>query len=185
MSYLILIVSKSGGGKSEVFTYLHQTYQDFFPMLSYTSRPKRHKDEGGYFFKEKQYFKDYAHEFVELATYPPHSNPDEEHVHYYGKHQSQFDGKNYVMCVDEVGVLTLKQLEEEGKLFGYKLVTLFIDIDEAIRLERTDHDQARIARDAKRKFLPLDFYDFVINNNGTKEELFLQVDDIITQLQKE
>ncbi len=182
MAYLIISMSKSGAGKSEVFEYVKNHYPQFYPMYSYTSRPPRNERESGYIFKDTQYFVDHKEEFVELATFPPRGNPLKDESHFYGKHQSQFDGKNYIMAMDEVGVLALDKLIKEGKLPGYELVRVFITCDDEKIYERVGHDKKRIERDAKRKFLPLDYFDYVFDNNGKLEELHKQVDEMVSSL---
>jgi guanylate kinase len=182
MSFLLTLTSLSGGGKSQVFEYIIGNYASIFPMKTYTSRPKRFADEGGYIFKDKQYFLDHADEFKELSTYPPHSDPREEGVHYYGKHSSQFDGNNYVMAMDEVGVETLRGLARRDELEGYELITVFVDISDEVRISRIGDDPKRLARDAKRELLPLSTFEYIIDNNGTLEELYSQVDALLSTI---
>ena len=151
MPVLVTLVALSGAGKSEVFDRVITKYPHFSPMNTYTSRLPRFEGEGGYEFHSKDFFKKHQKEFVELATYPPHSDPKEENIHYYGKHKSQFDGQNYIMTMDEVGVQTLDKIISRGKLKGYKILKLFVDCDDEVRLQRINHDKKRMGRDAKRK----------------------------------
>ncbi|MCA9477847.1 MAG: hypothetical protein KC535_01735 [Nanoarchaeota archaeon] len=182
MAVLITLTALSGAGKSEVFDYVRQKYPQFLAMVSYTSRPKRHDDEGGYIFEDKQFFAEHEDEFIELATFPPLKSIEREDVHYYGKHQSQFDGKDYITIFDEVGMKTLQQSYEEGKLRGYTLLKLFVKCDNALRLSRLNGDLKRYNRDLTRELLSETFYDYVLDNNKTKKELYDQIDEILSIL---
>lgn len=182
MKMIIILSALSGGGKSEVFNYVKEKYPAFKTMKSYTSRPPRHEDEGGYVFKDKKYFENHIDEFVELETFPPGLSKDLPNVHYYGKHQSQFDGKNYITIFEEGGIRTIDKKNKADDLFGYKLITILLTCNDDVRLSRLNGDIKRFDRDKNRKLLSKEFYDYVVDNSGTKEHLYSQIDDVFSKL---
>lgn len=182
MAVLLNILSFSGGGKNVCIRYILDSYPFVHTLPSYVTRPAREDDDPDQCkFVTKEFFREHEGDFLEFFTYPPHSDPKDEHVHYYGKLKSQFDGRDAIQTLEEVGLQTYKRLEEEGKLPGYKVIAVFIHADPEIRRARVNDDK-RFNRSLKRIALPDDFYDYHLYNNGTLEEFYAQIDEMMKEL---
>lgn len=154
---IIAIVGASGSGK----TYLSKLLQNelnVFLIVSYTTRPAREGEIEGI----DHYYIDNTHRFCrsQMLSYTRFA----EHE-YFALEDQVPPQKHCAYVVDERGVKYLK----ETKSHKFNIVSIRVEsateilIDRGIALER-------IKRDDDRTQLPLEYYDYVIENNGTLEE---------------
>lgn len=152
---VIAIVGDSGSGKTFASMYLQDKF-GWKAIVSYTTRPMRNEERDGR-----------EHWFVS-----PSRKPSQEDMCAY----TQFGGYEYwteweqfkatpicVYVIDEKGLINM--MSKEQSPFNFNLIT--------IKIKRTDKNEIgaeRIARDKERTQLPDDFYDHIINNNGTLDE---------------
>lgn len=151
--HIITITGPSGSGKDTAAKILSEITG--FPILcSYTTRPKRDGETDG---KE--------HHFVKSCDVSQHSL-----LAY-----SQYGGYEYWTCIDQIKDYAIYVIDEEGlrHLENYKeiyLAKLYIYADDSARACR-NVTNARIYRDRFRLTFPTSYYDCIITNNGTLDEL--------------
>lgn len=154
---IIAIVGASGSGKT-YFSRLLQNELNVFAIVSHTTRPKQEDETEG-----KDYYfigKNQAIPFCEMLTH----TKSEGYEYFALRDQVPPEGScTYV--VDETGVQALKRLHGER----YRVVTVLVRSSYAA-LEARGIDQERIFQDRTRRQLPDDFYDFVIDNDGSLME---------------
>lgn len=153
---IICILGPSGSGKTTASMILQQQF-GWMAIVSYTTRPKRKGEIDG---------KD--HWFVKKNQVPPKSKMCA---------YTQFGGYEYwtewnqfltlfpsVYVIDEKGLVDL--MSKEQSPFAFQLVTIKLNRSnlESIEQERKDRDKERI-------MLPDESYDYIINNDGSMEEL--------------
>lgn len=153
---IICIVGPSGSGKTTASMILQKLF-GWCVVVSYTTRPMRFEEING---------KD--HYFVKAKQKPP-------------QHQmcayTKFGGYEYWTCWEQFQILfpSIYVIDEKGLIglqskettpFAFRLVTIKIS-----RSNLNDIGQERKDRDKERIYLPDEFYDFVIDNNSSLEEL--------------
>lgn len=151
---LITITGPSGAGKDTVARMLSDL-GDYKVICSYTTRPKREGEIDGV-----------EHHFVEKCDVP-HDNM----LAY-----TQYGGYEYWTTVEQVGDKVIYVIDEDGlkslceKFPDIELFKICMSAKERTRLRRGVTPE-RMARDKRRKRLPLSFYDAVIFNNDSPGDL--------------
>lgn len=152
---IICIVGASGSGKTTASMILQQQF-GWTAIVSYTTRPMRKGEING---------KD--HWFVKKDRIPP-----QKRMCAY----TQFGGYEYwtewnqfqtlfpcIYVIDEKGLIDL-QSKEQSSSFSLATIKIMRDNLQGI-------DEKRKERDNERIHIPDELYDYVINNNGSMEEL--------------
>ena len=159
---ILCIVGESGTGKT--LASLHLKYKkDANVICSFTTRPPRPTEEEGR-----------DHHFISI-------HPQENDVlamtkyggYLYYALKSQVFGDCTVYVIDENGLRDLLDVHSEE----YRIFTVYLKRDMALR-KKCKVKKDRIKRDAEREGFPLDFYDYVIENNTTKAHLFESIEKI-------
>lgn len=157
---IICIVGQSGSGKTYMSQYLEKT-MGIKSIVSYTDRPIRNGEIDGV-----------DHWFVSTKMMNKFHN-DRDFIAYtrYGDYQYgalHSDIQRNQICsyvIDEAG---LKSLSHTNFLM-YQIIPVYIKRNEENR-HKSGVSKERIKRDNSRKRLPEEFYDCIIENNGTIEE---------------
>ena len=153
---IICIVGASGSGKTTASMILQQQF-GWNAIVSYTTRPKRRGEVNG---------KD--HWFVSKDQVPPKSRMCAYTV--FGGHEYWTEWNQFmtlfpsVYVIDEKGLVNLQS--HETSPFPFTLVTIKIK-----RNNLEDIDETRKARDKERIHIPDELYEYIIANNGSREEL--------------
>jgi guanylate kinase len=151
---LITITGPSGAGKDTVARMLSDL-GGYKVICSYTTRPKREGEIDGV-----------EHHFVEKCDVP------HENMLAY----TQYGGYEYWTTVEQVGDNAIYVIDEDGlkslceKFPDIELFKICVSAKERTRLRRGVTPE-RMARDKRRKRLPLSFYDAVIFNNDSPGDL--------------
>ena len=167
---IICIVGPSGSGKTTASMILQQQF-GWTAIVSYTTRPKREGEIDGV-----------DHWFVTKKQVPPQSKMCA---------YTKFGGYEYwtewnqfltlfpnVYVIDEKGLVNL--MSKENTPFAFQLITIKLNRSnlESIERERKERDKDRIV-------IPDECYDYIINNDGSIEQLratvFLTAQCIITK----
>lgn len=163
---ILCIVGESGVGKTLVSLHLKNKL-GANTICSYTTRPPREDEEEGR-----------DHHFVDIVP------PQDEILAYtyfggyeYYATRAQVQGPCTVYVIDENG---LRDFKERWKN-EYEVFSMYIMRDKRLR-NKLGIGSKRMSRDNDRERFDLDCYDYVITNNGSKEELFRQVDKIYLEL---
>lgn len=162
---IICIVGPSGSGKTDMSKYLEKS-MGIKALVSYTDRPMRKGEIDGvdHWFVDTKTMKKY-HNSKDFIAYTQYGG------YLYGALHS--DVQHHKICtyvVDEVG---LSQLSKVYSLM-YQVISVYIKRREDKRL-RSGVTRDRKKRDNVRKKLPEEFYDCIIENNGTIEEFHQKI----------
>ena len=154
---IIAIVGASGSGK----TYLSKLLQNelnVFLIVSYTTRSPREGEIEGL----DHYYIENAHRFSHsrMLSYTRFAEYE-----YFALEEQVPPRKHCAYVVDERGLRYLK----ETKSHKFNIVSIRVESTYNTLIKRGIAPE-RIKRDDNRALLPLDYYDFVIENNGTLEE---------------
>lgn len=147
---LITITGPSGAGKDTVARMLSEMC-GYKVICSYTTRPKREGEIDGV-----------EHHFVEKCDVP-----QVKMLAY-----TQYGGYEYWTTVEQVGDKAIYVIDEGGlkslceKFPDVELFKICVSAKERTRFRRGVTPE-RMARDKRRKRLPLSFYDAVIFNNDS------------------
>ena len=163
---ILCIVGESGTGKT--LASLHLKYQCGANVVcSYTTRPPRDTEVEGR-----------DHHFIDIVP------PEEELLAFanFGQYKyyamkSQVFGPCTVYVIDEQGIRDLKERHADE----YEIYSVYLVRDKKLRKDR-GVDKKRMRRDEDRKTFDLSFYNYVIKNNGTKRELFLNIERIYNEI---
>lgn len=109
---ILLIVGKSGCGKTTITEYLKKFY-DMSPLYSYTTRPKREKDEVGHTFISKDEF-DKLENIIAYTKYCGYE---------YCATVEQFNSSN-LYVIDPKGIDSIFNNKYFDKLKPFKIVVL-------------------------------------------------------------
>lgn len=162
---ILCIVGGSGCGKT--LASLHLKYhKDANVICSFTTRPPRETEVEG----RDHHFIDIVPDRTELIAYTHFCG------HYYYATKWQVFGPCTVYVIDEKGLANLR--EDFGDI--YDIYTVLIKRQKALR-RKVGVDNTRIRRDEVRDLKDED-YDYVIENNGKKKELFEQIETIYEEI---
>jgi guanylate kinase len=156
---ILCIVGESGTGKSMLSEYIQKTYM--LPLIkSYTTRPKRDDTDNGHTFLTDEEFDKINPEDMIAYTHFGDSR--------YCCVKEDVVGKN-TYVIDEDGLIMLKNKYSDD----YEIKSLrLIRNNREITQERKDRDDGRFN-------LPLMEFDYILKNDGTKEELFKKAHYIV------
>lgn len=153
---IIAIVGAAGSGKTHMSLFL-QDKLNIPTIVSYTTRPIRKGETDGiehYFVKPDSMPN--KSEMLAYTFYGGH--------HYFALHKQIPNGIcSYV--IDEAGIIELVKDHADK----YQIICVYVNSSNDAILAR-GVCKSRIARDITRKKLDPDFYDCVINNNGSIED---------------
>lgn len=162
---IMCIIGGSGCGKT--LASLHLKYHKGANVIcSFTTRPPRPTEVEG----RDHHFIDIVPDRTELIAYAHFGGA------YYYATKWQVFGPCTVYVIDEKGLANLR------KDFGdvYEIHTVLIKRDKILR-RKVGVDMTRIRRDERRNLNDED-YDYVINNNGKKAELFAEIERIYEEI---
>lgn len=168
---IIAIVGASGSGK----TYLSKLLQNelnVFLIVSYTTRSPREGEIEGL----DHYYIENAHRFshLQMLSYTRFAEYE-----YFALEEQVPPQKHCAYVVDERGLKYLK----ETKSNKFNIVSIRVESSIEILIKRGIAPD-RIKRDEDRTPLPLDYYDFVIENNGTLEEFENKIRETYKKIQQ-
>lgn len=155
---LITITGPSGAGKDTVARMLSEM-GGYKVLCSYTTRPKREGEINGV-----------EHHFVEKCEVP-----HDKMLAY-----TKYGGYEYWTTIDQVKDKAIYVIDEDGlkalrkKFPEIEIFSICVSARESTRLRR-GVSQERLDRDNKRKRLPLSFFNAVIFNNGSQNDLLEKV----------
>lgn len=162
---ILCIVGGSGCGKT--LASLHLKYhKDANVICSFTTRPPRPTEVEG----RDHHFIDIVPDRTELIAYSHFG------MYYYYATKWQVFGPCTVYVIDEKGLKNLKT--DFGDV--YDIHSVLIKRDKRLR-RKAGVDEARIRRDDRRVIDEADF-DYIIENNGTKLNLFTQIERIYEEI---
>lgn len=163
---ILCILGESGVGKTLASLHL-KNHCGANVICSYTTRPPRENEVDGR-----------EHHFIDMAQ------PDEYMLAYamYGRYayyalKSQVYGPLTIYVVDQAGLESLKERNSDE----LEIFTLFITRSRKLRLLRGITSE-RMDRDKGKNTMSLDEYDYVVENNSTKRELFNNIERIYNEL---
>lgn len=166
---IIAIVGDSGSGKTTASWYLQEKF-GWNTIVSFTTRPKRIGEKNGR-----------DHWFVKKSNIPSCDKMCAYTIfggYEYWTEWNQFQTLfNSVYVIDEKGLADL--MSKEQTPFPFHLITIKIK-----RNNREDIDKDRMERDKDRIMLPDDFYDYVIENNGSLDEFKKMLNQVATTIIK-
>lgn len=162
---IMCIIGGSGCGKT--LASLHLKYhKDANVICSYTTRPPRPTEVEG----RDHHFIDIIPDKTDLLAYAHFGG------YYYYATKMQVFGPCTVYVVDEKGLDNLRKDHADA----YEIYTVLIKRDKALR-RKCGIDNTRIRRDERRSLVDEDF-DYVIENNGKKVDLFNQIELIYEEI---
>lgn len=163
---ILCIVGESGAGKTLASLHL-QNKLGANVICSYTTRPPRETEVEG----REHHFINIVPDPNELLAYTEFCN-----CSYYAL-KTQVWGDCTVYVIDEVGLRNLK--EEHGG--EYRIFSVYITRSWSNR-KRAGITEKRMERDRGREKLDLSEYDWVIENNSTKKNLFVNIEEIYNEV---
>ncbi len=163
---ILCIVGQSGAGKT--LCSLHLKYKLGANVIcSFTTRPPRETEVEG----RDHHFINIVPDPNDLLAYAVFGGYE-----YYAL-KVQVYGDCTVYVVDEQGLESLKA--EHGD--EYRIFSVYIKRQRSKRLQ-SGVGKGRVDRDNNRKTLPIESYDWVIDNNSTKKELFNNIERIYNEV---
>lgn len=163
---ILCIIGESGCGKT--LASLHLKYhKDANVICSFTTRPPRPTEVEG----RDHHFIDIVPDRTELLAYAHFG------MYYYYACKWQVFGPCTVYVIDEKGLANLR--EDYGN--EYDIYTVLIKRDKKLR-RQYGVDKARIRRDEVRKIPDEKDFDYVIDNNSTKKNLFDNIERIYEEI---
>lgn len=163
---ILCIVGESGAGKTLASLHL-QNKLDANVICSYTTRPPRPTEVEG----REHHFINIVPDPNELLAYANFGGYE-----YYAL-KTQVWGDCTVYVIDEQGLRNLR--EEHGD--EYRIFSVYITRDWSKR-RKCGVNPKRMERDSNREKLSLDEYDWVIKNNSTKKNLFINIEAIYNEI---
>ena len=165
---ILCIVGQSGAGKTLASLHL-QNHKGANVICSYTTRPPRPTEVEG----REHHFIDIVPDRTELLAYVRFGD-----YHYYAMKDQVF-GPCTVYVIDEKGLKMMK--EWNGK--DYDIYTVYMKRDRGLR-RKCGVTLSRIRRDEYRELIPESEYDYVIANNGSKVQMFDEIERIYDEVCK-
>jgi guanylate kinase len=174
---IIAIVGESGTGKSTASEMITETF-NIEPVRSYTDRKKRDMRDTGHTFMSRKEFSSFIELMkTEIMLLTKFGLPR------YCCLKSDIKELN-VYVMNEEGLLELKGESEDSVVnYDYDVHSIRITRDVFLRLK--DVSRERICRDREMFKIPVDYFDYVINNDHSKEEFQRAVLDAVSQILKE
>lgn len=163
---ILCIVGESGAGKTLASLHL-QNKLDANVICSYTTRPPRITEIEG----REHHFINIVPDPNELLAYANFAGYE-----YYAL-KTQVWGECTVYVIDEEGLRNLR--EEHGD--EYRIFSVYITRDWSKR-KKSGVNLKRMERDQDRQTFSLDDYDWVIENNSTKKNLFINIEAIYNEV---
>lgn len=163
---ILCIVGDSGAGKTLASLHL-QNKMGANVICSFTTRPPRETEVEG----REHHFIGIVPDPNELLAYTTFGGWE-----YYAL-KTQVWGDCTVYVVDEEGLRNLK--EEHGD--EYRIFSVYITRSWSKR-QHVGVAKRRMERDNDRERLPLESYDWVIENNSTKKNLFMNIEAIYNEV---
>ena len=179
---LLAVVGKSGSAKDTLSRYVMCNY-DFRPVVSYTTRPKGAMETDGV----EHYFitgecMEYLKRNGDIVAY---SKNTETGFEYCATKDSlcSSDESNILYIIDPAGIECLKEK-------GIEFKSIYIDVDEDILIrrlldrKRESSNKILVRIGSEREVFDSfrEKADYVINNNGTIEEFYENIDSIMESL---
>lgn len=170
---IILLVGRSGSGKSTVADILSRNY-GLSILQSYTTRPRRYEQETGHLFVNNMFYDN-----VDKSTIVAYTYFDNNH---YWATQEQVD-ENDIYIIDPDGVRYFR-----SHYFGKKrVVVIWLDCLRHVAKERMiaqgrnpDDVERRIKHDDPKYFTPAMAApdDIIRTENSTPEEIAKQIEEV-------
>lgn len=164
MKKILCIIGKSGSGKSLSAEYIRKEH-GIYMVESLTDRHPRYNGEKGHTFISKKKFDAIKPEdmiaFTEFGD-----------KRYCCRHQDLQDTNTYV--IDPTGLKYLK----DNYSNMYDIKSLYIHRSP----EMKNISQERMDRDEGKYFLPEEYYDYHILNDGEYSDLFNSIDNVIKKV---
>ncbi len=168
---IIAVVGASGSGK----TYLSKLLQaefGVFLIVSYTTRNKR---EGEVCGVDHYYIRDARHiSKRDMLSYTKFAGRE-----YFALESQVPPHTPCVYVVDEKGLKFLK----ERKSDKFNIISIRVESEPCTLINR-GIDEDRILRDKDRELLPLEYYDYIIDNNDSQEEFDNKIRETYKQISK-
>lgn len=163
---ILCIVGQSGAGKTLCSLHL-QNKLGANVICSFTTRPPRSTEVEG----REHHFINIVPDPNEMLAYAVFSGYE-----YYAL-KTQVHGDCTVYVIDEQGLLNLKQ--EHGN--EYRIFSVYLTRSWMNR-KKSGITHGRMERDNNRMTLPKETYDWTIENNSTKKELFVNIERIYNEV---
>lgn len=163
---IMCIVGESGTGKTLCSLHL-KNYLGANVICSYTTRPPRKTEVEGR-----------EHHFIDIE--PPKSEMLAYAVfggHKYYATKAQVQGECTVYVIDEKGVRNMREMNADE----FDIYTVYLKRDKQLRILQ-GIDTNRMNRDNRRERIDESEYDYVVVNNGTKAELFNNIERIYNEI---
>lgn len=161
---ILTIVGESGTGKTTVADYIEDVYN--IPMIrSHTDRPKRYPEEDSHTFHTPAEFDKFKTE--DMIAWTQWGD-----VRYCCLKEDVEDNNTYV--IDEKGLMMMTNLyKSDYKVFKLRM-------KRHIKKRIKDVGTIRVERDIGNFWLPDHAYDAILENDGTMEDLYDDIDKIFT-----
>lgn len=179
---ILAIVGISGSGKDTIAKYINKKYN--IPMLvSYTTRPKRDYETDGvqHWFISRDKMNKIKHN-EDLIAYTKNDKTEIE----YCATKAQAEGKDIIYIINPHGIYWCKEHCPD-----VKMVIIMVKPDKYACIERLrsrgDDEtvlQLRLTSEIEEfeQFYVYGDYDYLVNNNGTLEDLYAQIDSIMKEV---
>lgn len=163
---ILCIVGESGAGKTLASLHL-QNKLGANVICSYTTRPPRPTEIEG----REHHFLNIVPDPNELLAYTTFSGYE-----YYAL-KTQVWGDCTVYVIDEDGLRNLKEAHGDE----YRIFSVYMSRPWSSRV-KAGVKYKRMERDAQRNKIPLEEYDWVIYNDSTKKDMFVQIEAIYNEV---
>ena len=163
---ILCIVGESGAGKTLASLHL-QNKLGANVICSYTTRPPRITEIEG----REHHFINIVPDPNELLAYANFAGYE-----YYAL-KTQVWGDCTVYVIDEEGLRNLREEHSDE----YRIFSVYITRDWSKR-RKSGVKSKRMERDSERQTLSMDEYDWVIENNSTKKNLFINIEAIYNEV---
>lgn len=164
---VIAIIGKSGVGKTTASLLFSQIDSRIQTLVSHTTRDKRKDEIDGidHYFNDDPYLQSVDKDDIMAST-----------VYGDSIYWSQYsDIKKDIFCyvVDEQG---LRDLSEDDNLIIHTVLV--------VKNNTSNIDSNRTDRDKNRVFSNINSFDYIIRNDGSKEELKSKIENVVSKIIK-